>query len=62
MCIRDSRRNGSRTRALHAHNHFCRTHGMRNRATCGGGRSDGVACVLLGWCLGAASALLGCCM
>eukprot|EP00974_Lingulodinium_polyedra_P088244 8556099-Lingulodinium_polyedra.AAC.1 len=33
----------SHARAPHARNNFCRAHGTRERTTCGGGRSVGVA-------------------
>eukprot|EP00974_Lingulodinium_polyedra_P005863 555651-Lingulodinium_polyedra.AAC.1 len=39
--------------ALRAHSNVCCTHGMRERAMCGG---------VFGCCCGAASALLGCCL
>eukprot|EP00974_Lingulodinium_polyedra_P019494 1882546-Lingulodinium_polyedra.AAC.1 len=54
----------SHAHALHAHSNFCCTHGMRQRAICGGAfgcclrAASALAWVLLGCCLGAASVRL----
>eukprot|EP00974_Lingulodinium_polyedra_P024553 2376913-Lingulodinium_polyedra.AAC.1 len=48
--------------AIHARNNFCCTHGVRERAICGGGRSAGTAWDLIGRCLGAALVLIGYCL